>query len=85
MSEIPERVTRYRIDNGGFLQEHSRGNLVEITSAVPAIREQVLADAKARIEGLEAPDWDGDERGRADWRHGRDAALAALTQKGDNE
>ena len=52
MSEIPERVTRYRIDNGGFLQEHSRGNLVEITSAVPAIREQVLADAKARIEDL---------------------------------
>ena len=51
---------------------------------IPAIREQVLADAKARIEGLLE---NGHNTGSQDWyfNEGLREALAALTQKGDKE
>ena len=74
MSEIQ----RYEVDGfGDVLPNQSSGKWVRFTDHEAAI-EQVLADAKARIEGLKfAAHGTGDGR---NWNDAIDAALAALTQ-----
>ena len=67
----------------GVWDKPPREDLVTYADHEAAI-EQVLADAKARIEG-ERIEPDGMDSWENGYHTGIDAALAALTQKGDNE
>ena len=78
MSEIPEEAI-----DAASVANVPRGVMKAILEAAyPAIREQVLADAKARIEGLKVGTIQ--EVGKA-YNAGISAALAALTQTGKCE
>ena len=79
MSEIQRYKMEFAPGSGGWIKQTARGELVLFTDHEAAI-EQVLADAKARIEG-NLDEYPGtDSPYRSGYMAARRAALAALTQ-----
>jgi len=83
MSEIQRHEPKALLGSDAFMNPKPDGRYILFTDHEAAI-EQVLADAKARIGRLAAPNGSYGEA-EGGFLRGVTAALAALTQKGDNE